>query len=305
MAPEQRLAVPVDARGDQFSFCSSLWEALTGELPFSGNTQLALLAAVHERRFTPVPRDSNVPRRLLRVLERGLAELPSERWPDMDALLAALAPRRSRARGLALAAALVAAAAGLGYGLSRGTDPSELCLGAATRSAGVWDDKARAALQTAFAATGLPYAAAAREAVEADLDRHLADWQTMATDNCAATQIRGEQSPALMDRRLACLDERLEETRALIHLFRGADGPIVERATIANASPSSGRCAPSTVNTTAARLRIAHFDASSTPAASLSSSIPFCRSPSDTRITPRLFFAAARCSAVPSPTSSA
>jgi tetratricopeptide (TPR) repeat protein/predicted Ser/Thr protein kinase len=242
MAPEQRLAVAVDARGDQFSFCSSLWEALTDELPFSGNTQFALLEAVHERRFTPVSRDSNVPRRLLRVLERGLAELPSERWPDMDALLAALAPRRSRARGLALTAAFAAAAAGLGYGLSRGTDPSELCLGAATRSAGVWDDKARAAVRTAFAATGLPYAAAARDAVEADLDRRLGEWRAMAADNCAATQVRGEQSPTLMDRRLACLNERLEETRALVRLFRDADGPVVERAVLATRAltPLSG-----------------------------------------------------------------
>jgi tetratricopeptide (TPR) repeat protein len=233
MAPEQRLAIAVDARGDQFSFCVSLWEALTDDPPFTGDTQFALLDAVHERRFTPVPRDIKVPRKLLRVLERGLAALPAGRWPDMDALLAALAPRRSRARGVALTGAFAAAAAGLAYGLSRGTDPSALCLGVATRADAVWDDEARAAVRVAFAATGRPYAEAAREAVEADLDRHLADWKTMAADNCAATQIRGEQSPALMDRRLACLNERLEETRALVQLFRDADGPVVERAVLA------------------------------------------------------------------------
>ncbi|MBK7828550.1 tetratricopeptide repeat-containing serine/threonine-protein kinase [Nannocystis sp.] len=242
MAPEQRLGVTVDARGDQFSFCVSLWEALTGALPFAGTSQLALLVAVRKRQFTPVPRDSKVPRKLLRVLERGLASLPAERWPDMAALLAALAPERGRTRGLAVAAALTAAAVGLAIGLSRETDLSTRCLGAAARAAGVWDDEARAAVRVAFTATGLPYAASAREAVEADLDRHLADWQAMATDNCAATQIRGEQSPALMDRRLACLDERLEETRALVRLFRAADGPVVERSVHAARSltPLSG-----------------------------------------------------------------
>ena len=242
MAPEQRLAVAVDARGDQFSFCVSLWEALTGAPPFAGAHELALLSAVQRREFSPVPRDSKVPRRLLRALERGLAALPGDRWPDMDALLAALAPERSRARNLVVLGALLTAATGLAYGLSQETDHGARCLGAATRAAGVWDDEARAAVRSAFAATGLPYAAATVAAVEADLDRHLTDWQTMATDNCAATQIRGEQSPALMDRRLACLDERLEETRALIHLFRGADGPIVERATLATRAltPLSG-----------------------------------------------------------------
>ncbi len=242
MAPEQRLAVTVDARGDQFSFCVSLWEALTGALPFAGSHPLALLAAVQRRAFTPVPRDSKVPRRLLRALERGLAALPADRWPDMDALLAALAPERGKARGLALAGAVAAACLGLAYGLSHETDRSARCLDVATRGAEVWNDEARAAVRAAFAATGLPYAAAAREAVETDLDRHLADWQTMATDNCAATQIRGEQSPALMDRRLACLDERLEETRALVRLFRGADGPVVERASLATRAltPLSG-----------------------------------------------------------------
>ena len=251
MAPEQRLAVPVDARGDQFSFCVSLWEALTDDLPFAGDNQIGALAAVRDRRFTPVPRDSKVPRKLLRVLERGLALLPSERWPDMDALLAALAPERGRARGFALAGALAAASAGLAYGLSQGTDPADRCLGAGARAAGVWDDEARAAVRVAFTATGLPYAGVAREAVEADLGRHLAAWRAMAVDNCAATQLRGEQSPALMDRRAACLGERLEETRALIRVLRGADGPVVERAVMAvrALTPLSG-CADATALTT-------------------------------------------------------
>ena len=131
MSSEQHQGAPVDARSDQFSFCAALFEALYGERPFAGTSQLALLVAVRKRQFTPVPRDSKVPRKLLRVLERGLASLPAERWPDMAALLAALAPERGRTRGLAVAAALTAAAVGLAIGLSRETDLSTRCLGAA------------------------------------------------------------------------------------------------------------------------------------------------------------------------------
>ena len=242
MPPEQRLGLDVDARGDQFSFCVSLWEALTGALPFVGATPTALLTAVRERRFPPVSGDSKVPRRVLRVLARGLAFAPAERHASMDALLAVLTPERGRTRGLVLVGALAAAFAGLVVDLSRETARPPACLGGAARVAEVWGDDTRARVRAAFLATDLPYAAPAWREVEAGLQRHLAAWQAMYADNCAATQLRGEQSPALMDRRMACLDERLQETRALVAVFAAPDPGVVERAALAvgGLTPLSG-----------------------------------------------------------------
>ncbi len=84
MAPEQRIAGHVDARADQYAFCASLRETLGG-------------------------RES----RLRRILERGLAARAVDRYPDMDALLEAIAsataPRRTAVTPIAMG--FVAAAA--------------------------------------------------------------------------------------------------------------------------------------------------------------------------------------------------
>ncbi len=68
MAPEQRRGEPATPASDQYGFCLAVWEALFGELPEAGRRR---------------PR----PRALVKVLERGLAENPEDRWPSMAALL--------------------------------------------------------------------------------------------------------------------------------------------------------------------------------------------------------------------------
>ncbi|HTR51969.1 MAG TPA: protein kinase, partial [Kofleriaceae bacterium] len=87
MAPEQYLGAPPDPRTDQFAFCVTAWQALTGERPFRGQTleelQRAAAAGVAGVR-------ARLPRRVRAALARGLAADPDARWPDLDALLAAL-----------------------------------------------------------------------------------------------------------------------------------------------------------------------------------------------------------------------
>ncbi len=110
MAPEQWTGGVVGAAADQFGFCVALWEALTGERPFKGETIEALKAEV--RRGPAALDASRLPRRLRKILVRGLDPEPAKRFPSMDALLAALR-RSERKAGLAYAgvgAALVAAA---------------------------------------------------------------------------------------------------------------------------------------------------------------------------------------------------
>jgi serine/threonine-protein kinase len=85
MSPEQLAGREVDARGDQFSFCVALHEALYGVRPFDAR-------AGGEARWTrvPVPGSVRLPGPVKAALERGLSLAPERRFASMDALLAEL-----------------------------------------------------------------------------------------------------------------------------------------------------------------------------------------------------------------------
>ncbi|MEJ7602503.1 MAG: serine/threonine-protein kinase [Kofleriaceae bacterium] len=107
MAPEQLDGLEVDRRADVFAFAVSAWELVFGERPFAGRTVEAIRDAMHDP--PPIPK-SAVPDRIVRVLQRGLALAPADRWPDMPSFQRALAapPRRRRAVAVgAIAIALV------------------------------------------------------------------------------------------------------------------------------------------------------------------------------------------------------
>jgi eukaryotic-like serine/threonine-protein kinase len=86
MAPEQFAHRVPDPRTDQFAFCVTAWEALTGDRPFRGESLGELEAALARG----VPADADLPPRLRTVLERGLARSPDERYADIHELLRAL-----------------------------------------------------------------------------------------------------------------------------------------------------------------------------------------------------------------------
>ena len=115
MAPEQHRGEHVDARTDQFAFCVALYEALYGERPFAGDDYESVRAAVLEGRVRPERAGARVPRTLRGILLRGLAPRPGDRWPTMEAILAALGrdrakiPRRIAAAALALIAVFATA----------------------------------------------------------------------------------------------------------------------------------------------------------------------------------------------------
>ncbi|GAB4531641.1 MAG: hypothetical protein Tsb0020_47890 [Haliangiales bacterium] len=88
MAPEQFDGHAVDHRSDQFAFCVALFEALYGQRPFPGDTAAEIRRAIDHGPTRPQARAG--PRRLYRILARGLASEPEERYRDMDALLADL-----------------------------------------------------------------------------------------------------------------------------------------------------------------------------------------------------------------------
>ncbi|MCY1064575.1 tetratricopeptide repeat protein [Nannocystis sp. RBIL2] len=226
MAPEQHEGRPAEARSDQFSFCVALYTALYGQRPFAGDTLESLALAVRDGRLTSAPRDARVPRRLRRALLRGLSVAPADRFPTMDALLAALA--RDPWRRLGAAALLVGAgalAAGLVYAAT--AEPA-LCRGAARHLEGVWDGERREQVTRALTSAGAPPAAVARLA--GSLDDYAARWVAMRTEACEATWLHGEQTEALLGLRTSCLDARLRELQALGERLAGADRPTAEQA---------------------------------------------------------------------------
>src|SRR5713226_4366130 len=93
MAPEQLKGQLGDARTDQFSFCVALYQALYGELPFSGESVLALLDEIKRRGTKQAPESVRVPSRLRKVLLRGLSPAREDRYESMDALLHELTRR--------------------------------------------------------------------------------------------------------------------------------------------------------------------------------------------------------------------
>jgi len=123
MAAEQFAGGRGDAKSDQFSFCTALYEALYRQRPFAGDRLDALASAVQDGRVHPVTARHDVPPWLHRVVVRGLQPDPAARWPSMDALLAALSPPEARARWGRIAGVTGAAGAlligGVGYAYMR------------------------------------------------------------------------------------------------------------------------------------------------------------------------------------------
>jgi hypothetical protein len=101
MAPEQLRGRPIDERADQFSFCVALWEALYGERPFpnpSPGTEHPLRTRLDAIATGPAPPRRDRPAWIAPLLVRGLAADPGLRWPNLQALLDAIAAHRSRRR---------------------------------------------------------------------------------------------------------------------------------------------------------------------------------------------------------------
>ena len=134
-------------------------------------------------------------------------------------------PRRRRERwAWAAAVTAVVGLSSLGFWLNR---PPAPCQDSAMGLAGVWDAPGRAAVEKTFLASGLPFAAATWDRVAAALDRYAQAWIATETEACAATEVRGERSPRLLDLTRLCLDGRRQELQALVDLFAQADDALV------------------------------------------------------------------------------
>ena len=225
MAPEQRRGESVGPAADQFSFCTVAFQALTGTLPTKDLDGLAAAS------LSPG---------LRRLLERGLAESPDDRFPSMPALLDRLTHEAGRARrrwlGLVFSLTiLVILAIGTGWWREHARQQSRCGTGAQLFSE-VWNSQRQAALRSSLldsrqaqpqAGSSSPpinpsTTAAVWRSTTVGLDAYADQWAQMYRQVCEATHQLGRQSHELLDLRMDCLDQRQKEVDAALRAL--ADG---------------------------------------------------------------------------------
>ena len=102
MSPEQLSGQTLDARSDIWSLGITLYELLTGELPFVGATTPKICAAVLSSPHVSITsRRADLPEELVRVIDACLDKEPQNRPRDVAELAARLEPFCASAAGVA------------------------------------------------------------------------------------------------------------------------------------------------------------------------------------------------------------
>jgi len=232
MPLEQLDGKSVDARGDLFSFCTSLYEALYGQRPYDDETLARLSTALEKGELRPAPRGSKVPSKLRALLVRGLARNPEDRWPSMAVLLTEL--QRVTARRRSRWAALGLAVGALGVSTAAWLQPAaitvERCDGAEGRLADVWDEGRKQAVEAALVESGKAFGPQTWQRVEARLDGYSTAWASKYTAACEAAGKLDGPSEADTGRIFACLGQRRVALRDTVDVLASADGELVAEA---------------------------------------------------------------------------
>ena len=161
-APEIRSRAPATAASDQYAFCLSLAELLD-------------LAG------------ASVPRRVRRVLDRGLARDPTDRWKSMDAVARALEPSPAR-RGWFAAVGVAALALGGPYAYGALEEQRGVWACAET-TPDPWSAEHGTRIEAAFRGTGLAFADETWSRVEPRLEAYAEDLRTAYSRTCGAGEL--------------------------------------------------------------------------------------------------------------------
>ena len=181
VSPEQLLGRVADARSDQFSFCVALYEAMFDRTPFGRGTAARRLLRIEAGRVR-VPR-GRFSRRTFNALKRGLSVDPVDRFPNMEALLRALTPRRHRFALLAPAAVGLATVGAVAL-VPDDAPSGSYCASADAKLEGVWDAERSERVHEAFLATGLPYAEDLYSLTSTKIDAWVDAWKVRHDELC-------------------------------------------------------------------------------------------------------------------------
>ncbi|MBX7080522.1 MAG: serine/threonine-protein kinase [Nannocystaceae bacterium] len=241
MAPEQFEGAQPDAAADQYAFCLSLLEAATRRRVYEPTSITGLMVVKQE----PLPDASleGLPPWLRSIVARGLARAPQSRHATMDALLDAIAQtQRRRRRVVAGAWVLGASALGGATTLAVVGNAPVPCADARAEIDVQWNAERREELQRAFASAHR-WGGDIGARVGAGLDEYAAALADGRAKACLAEHHR-VQPPALLQRRQACLADRLDHLVAQLEVFSEPDVDTVLQADAAvRALPSVEPCA--------------------------------------------------------------
>ncbi|MCA9654683.1 MAG: tetratricopeptide repeat protein [Myxococcales bacterium] len=233
MAPEQ-LRGEASPASDQFAFCVTLYEALYGARPFGGDDYEELIVAITSGPRPPPRPEADVPPWLHRVVARGLAIDPTQRWPSMTALAERLRPPSRRARawplGLVAGAILAASVGGARWLAGRDEDP---CDSARDELASVWTPDRRQRLHLAAGDGPEPVAGA--------LDDWASRWHQGHTRACHEAAEIGASASGTAE--LACLRDAASELGARLDALEQDTDPRWAMSFDPRALPDLERCA--------------------------------------------------------------
>ena len=231
MAPEQHVGEVATVLSDQYGFCVALYEGLYGHRPFPRVPIPKLARLKRQGRLREPPPGVRVPGWLRRVVLKGMAAEPTERFASMEALLERLEVtptatklRRVGAIGVVGLVGVTAWAAGRSEAGPSPCDEPEAAL------AEVWSTARADRIEAAFEGTGMGHAGDTWRNLRPILEDYAAAWVAMRGEACRATHIEGRQSGALLDLRMACLDRRRFELDAVLALYENPDRAFVLRA---------------------------------------------------------------------------
>jgi predicted Ser/Thr protein kinase len=90
MSPEQFMGQPVDGRSDLFSCGVILYQFLTGEKPFTGNSTTIMFKVLHEEPLAPSLLNVALPPAFDLVVKKAMAKNPDDRYQSAQAFAQAI-----------------------------------------------------------------------------------------------------------------------------------------------------------------------------------------------------------------------